>query len=93
MKRTPLRRVSKKRAKELVIYRSLKKYILSQRPYCEMISQSGIPSCLNYATQIHHSHGRGKLLNEVKFWWALCTECHAWIHDHAREARAKGLLK
>lgn len=93
MKRTPLRKVSKKYAKELATYRSLKKFILGERYYCEMPSRTGAPSCLNRATQIHHMKGRGKNLNSVVYWLAICNDCHRYIHDHANEARKLGVLK
>jgi hypothetical protein len=89
-----IRRASKKRAGELKVYQSLKQYILSQRPYCEMPSRTGTPSCLNRATQIHHMKGRaGSLLCNVTYWMAVCQECHDYIHTHAKESRAAGLLK
>jgi hypothetical protein len=89
-----MKRVSKKRAAELKIYYSLKKYILSQRPYCQMPSPTGSPSCMNPATQIHHIKGRaGSLLCDVRYWIAVCPPCHQYIHDHARESRARGLMK
>lgn len=92
MKRTPLRKVSKKYAKELATYRSLKKFILGKRMYCEMPSRTGCPSCLNRATQIHHKFGRGKNLNSVIYWLAVCDSCHKYIEEHKNEARKMGLI-
>jgi hypothetical protein len=92
-RKTPIRRASKKRELELKIYYSLKKYILSQRPYCQIPSANGTP-CLNRATGIHHVKGRaGELLCDVRFWLAVCPQCHDYIHAHAKESRARGLMK
>lgn len=94
MKRTPLRRVSKKRAHDLAIYRSLKKYVLLQRYFCEYPATDGCPSCMKPATEIHHMRGRaGAMLNNVKYWLPICREHHRYLHDHGREARELGLLK
>lgn len=93
-RRTPLRRVSKRRAAELKVYASLKNYILSQRIYCECPSRTGAPTCLNEATQVHHLRGRhGELLNDTRYWLVVCDTCHKYIHSHGRESRQKGLLK
>jgi hypothetical protein len=93
-RKKPLRRASKKRAGELKVYRSLKNYILSRHPYCEMPSRTGAPSCLNKATQIHHVRGRSdNLLCDITWWMAVCEDCHAYIHEHAKESRKRGLLK
>jgi hypothetical protein len=94
MKRTRLRRVSKKREHELKIYYSLRSYMLKKRPYCEMPSRTGAPSCLNAATDIHHIKGRaGSLLCNVKYWLPVCPECHRYIHDHANEMRARKVMQ
>jgi hypothetical protein len=91
MKRTPLRKVSKKRAKELRKYYWERGNFLAMRRFCEM-PKVGI--CLNPATDVHHEKGRrGKTLLDKRYWWAMCREHHRWIHDHAREARKLGLLK
>lgn len=45
------------------------------------------------ATEVHHRNGRtNDRLNDERFWLAVCRESHEWIHNHAREARAKGYL-
>lgn len=88
MKRTTLRRVSKKMEKRLRDYRQLKKQVLSQSSFCEM------PDCGKRGFQIHHVHGRsGENLCNTATWMILCTSCHAWIHSHPNEARKKGYLK
>ena len=45
------------------------------------------------ATEIHHIRGRaGLLLFDMRYWRAVCSTCHAWIHAHPEEARNLGLL-
>lgn len=86
--------MSKRRAKELKTYRELKMFILGKRPYCEMPSRTGAPTCLNPATEIHHVRGRyGPMLNDTRYWIAICDDCHKYLHEHANEARKLGVLK
>lgn len=86
MKKTPLRRVSKKRAKELTQYFKLRKDFLEKNPVCQACD--GEP-----ANQIHHrnhrEHGR---LNDQKDWVAVGNYCHTWIHNHPEAARKEGWL-
>ena len=62
MKRTALRRCSKKHAKELATYRILRLAYISENPICEM------QGCHKQATQIHHKAKRGKNLNAIDTW-------------------------
>lgn len=105
MKRSPLRRASKKRAKQLRVYSALRKTLLVDA-FCEfpdgvvtigMVDSKQIVTsvgCTHRATQIHHIKGRyGTLLVDKNNLMLLCPEHHAWIHDNAKEARKRGLLK
>lgn len=94
MKRTRLRKVSKKKASEQAIYRKLKNDALAPGPLCEFPSLNGYDSgCVNRATQIHHAKGRqGELLNDQRYWWMLCMEHHRYVHDHPNQARKMGLI-
>ncbi len=94
MKRTALRKVSKKRAAQLAMYRGLKDFILRQRPFCECLSPTAAPSCMNRASTLHHIRGRiGPNLCDERYLMPICVTCHDWIHSHAREARRLGLLQ
>ena len=93
MKKTPLRRASKKRAKELATYYVLKKAMLAKRPFCEYPSTNGLPACTNLANDIHHIRGRGRKLNNVLYWLPICAEHHRYLHEHGKEARKLGLLQ
>lgn len=86
MKRTPLRRVSKKHAQNLVTYRALRLAYLEDNPVCEM------PSCHQPATTIHHKAKRGISLNKIDTWMGLCMLCHQKVEDNKLWARAEGYL-
>ncbi len=96
MRKTPLRKVSKKKATEQAIYRQLKNEALSSQPLCEfptLYSNGYEPGCVNRATQVHHAKGQqGALLNDKRYWWLLCMEHHRWVEDHKNEARKMGLI-
>lgn len=86
MKRTPLRRVSKKHAAALKTYSKLRKEYLREHPGCEVCTK-------NAATDIHHKEGRGPNLNRADTWLAVCRPCHHEIHTRPSKARERGLLK
>lgn len=86
MKRSPLRRVSNRRAAENRIYARERKKYLEEHPMCE--------ACLDRpSVELHHKRSRiGRLLCDVRFFFATCSVCHAWIHDNPRKARELGWL-
>lgn len=88
MKKTPLRRLSKKREADYRAYLKEKDEFLEQKLFCEATLH-----CLNPVTQVHHMKGRaGALLRDKVYWLATCTTCHAWIHDNMKEARKRKLV-
>ena len=88
MKRSPLRKVSKKREKHYRAYLIMKPIFLKTHPYCE------VPMCLNYSTSIHHRKGRTphELMTDERFLMAICLRCHDKIHANPKWARTEGLL-
>ncbi len=92
MKKSPLRRVSKKRAAALKLYFAAKNHFLGNYRPCEC---HGVDNpCVNRATEVHHVRGRsGNYLLDQRYWLAICQMCHAWIHDNAKKARQLGLLR
>lgn len=92
MKRTPLRRVSKKRRAEAVIYNAKGKGFMEANPLCnacwKIFGRLPYPS-----TDRHHAALRGPNYLNEETWIAVCRECHDWIHSNARAARVLGLLK
>src|ERR1041385_1275308 len=90
MKKTPLRKVSKKREGELRVYRVLKAEFLKRRPNCEIFE----PCCTRKSVDVHHVNGRnGKRLLIVSDWLSCCRACHSIIHSRPQYAREMGFLK
>jgi hypothetical protein len=85
VKKSPLKRVSKKQQARLRIYYKLRADYLAQHPVCEVCGSNG-------SQDIHHKAGRGSRLNDTEHFVACCRQCHRWIHDNANEAREKGWL-
>ena len=81
-----IKKKSKKLAINERIYSVLRKDFLLDHPTCEC----GQPGCTTIATQVHHKKGRGRWLNFVEFFLAVCYSCHEWIELHPKEAKAKG---
>ena len=84
MKRSPLRRVSKKRQRELREYRELTSSFLTDK-VCEKCGRKR-------KLDVHHKAGRGRFYLDVDTWMAVCRECHDYIHKWPKESREKGWL-
>ncbi len=89
LKRSPLRKMSKAKAKEH------RKYILARaRALPGKICEWPSNVCTQPADDIHHLRGRrGKMLTDQRYWMFICRDHHRYIHDHAKESRQMGLLK
>src|SRR5687768_7920981 len=85
MKRSPLRKVSKKLAPKLKQYSIQRKRFLEENTICPV---TGLPT-----VDVHHAFGRGPYLLDESTWIAVSREGHDWIHAHPNQARAKGWLK
>lgn len=84
MKRSPLKRVSKRRATQNKVYAKVRAEYLDQNPDCEVCG-------FKQSTQIHHRRGRfGSRLNDTAFFLAVCFECHNTIHTDPIWAYGKG---
>lgn len=85
LKRTPLRKVSKKQAARNDLYGKQRKEFLAAHPQCAV--------CGGQATQVHHKAGRGARTNDVSTFIAVCARCHDWIHfGNPAAAREQGFL-
>lgn len=90
MRRTPLKRMGKDKARETAKYWPLRKKFMSDTPFCEFPVSGG---CLNRLASIHHMKGQNwRVMNDTRYWMAVCSEHHSWIEDNKREARKRGLI-
>jgi len=89
IRRTPLRRISKKRQHELTIYRRLKRQHIAAHPTGEVVG------CTNPSVDIHHRLplGRGGRLNDASIFMGVCRQCHIFLHANPSWARERGYLK
>lgn len=87
IRRSPLRRVSKKHAKELRTYSKLRKTFLEEHTTCQY------PGCSSPAQDLHHKKGRGKYLNDATHFMAICRYHHDMIHRNPAIARFGGYLE
>ena len=86
LKRTSLRRISKKRSADLRVYTKTRKEYLLANPTCECCHVAP-------AEDIHHRAKRtGDNFLKEETWMGVCRSCHEWIHNHATIARAQGYL-
>lgn len=86
IKRTPLRKASKKRASEGREYTIVSRQFLADNPTCQLCYKMD-------SSELHHMRGRaGRLLTDTRFFSACCSACHMWIHANPNKARELGLL-
>ena len=92
MKKTPLRRISRKRKPEYQAYLRERDEFLKDK-LCECPPSDWMPSCDKPATTVHHIKGRrGKMLRDKMWWLPVCFEHHREIHAHGRWARDHHLI-
>lgn len=93
-KRPPryIHRMSPKRRARIVEYHKKRRSFLLANPWCAWgLAQN--PKKHIRSTEVHHTRGRiGALLLDERFWKAVSSEGHNWIHAHPNEARKLGLL-
>lgn len=83
----PIRRVSRVRGKQLREYAKARAIYMHQHSLCEILG------CSVWSSQLHHRKGRvGKMLNDKRYWMALCWSHHSKIHDNPRWAMDHGYL-
>lgn len=88
----PIRKVSKKMAKDLQDYGVLRRKHLAEHPECE-IRLPGI--CDGQAVSVHHCAKRGQNLLRADTFKSACMPCHDYVETKmsAEERREKGLLR
>lgn len=88
----PVKKVSEKQAKELIIFEVKKKKHLAEYPDCQV----KLVGCKNNRTRntVHHAGKRGKNLNNEEMFMTACVFCHDQIEFvmSTAERRAKGYL-
>jgi len=84
-----MRKYSKKRSKLNSEYSKLRKQFLEQYPVC----QAKIFNCTTSSSDVHHTKGRGKYLNDTSTWLSVCRNCHNWIEENPNEAKQLGFSK
>lgn len=84
-RKTPLRRISQKRAKEAKEYMKIREGFLEEFPICEVCTKAK-------STDVHHMDKRGKNYLAKDTWLSVCRMCHTKIHEHPSWARANNYL-
>lgn len=91
LKRTPLRKVSKKQAAQMRKYYGVRRAFLIANPACQICPCRGMKPAP--ATEVHHQRGRsGSLLCDTRGFIASCRSCREWPHENTAVARELGLL-
>lgn len=85
-----VRPVSNQRRKALKLYSALAAPFLAEalrdRSFARQCRKEGGP-------EIHHLRGRlGTLLIDRRYWRAVTSQAHRWIHDNPGKARLTGAL-
>jgi hypothetical protein len=89
LKRTPINKVSGKKAKRDAAYSVLREKYLKDNPICQICNTA-------HSTDVHHKYAgadRAKYQNDVTTWMALCRGCHTHLHEHPSWARENNYLK
>ena len=86
LKRTPLKKISDKRKKQVAAYSVLREQFLKDNPNCAVFPHLK-------ATEIHHTHHReNERLNDTRYWLAVSRRGHQYIHNNPEESYAKKWL-
>lgn len=95
-RKTPLKKSSTKRAKEMALYRKERDIFIGRelregRWFCPVMWD--LENRKIAITELHHMKQRhGKLLRDQRFWLAVSALGHQKIHNNPRLARGKGWL-
>lgn len=72
MKRSALRKISKKRVRHNLVYQKAKRIYMRDHPICE--------ACICHPSEsLHHRKGRISHLSNPEFFMAVCNLCHQKI--------------
>ncbi len=91
MKRSPLRKMGKDKARETRKAGPLLHRFLAEHPFCEVPQEAH--DCTLRSTTRHHMKGQHwKIMNDTRYWLSACMNGHTWIEDHKNKARKMGLI-
>jgi hypothetical protein len=82
MKKSYIKKVSKKMGKTTRSYSKQRIEFLLNNPMCH----AKIFNCTLGSTEIHHKKGRDKYHLDIDTWLAVCRNCHNWIEHNPEEA-------
>lgn len=77
---------SVKTAEKLLIYFKIRPIFLNEFPLCAI----KYPGCTYYATQVHHTEGRGKHLLNIRTYLSVCPNCHHTAGVNSKKAIEDG---
>lgn len=98
MRRTRLRRESVKHRERRLSYEVKKVVWLRKHPNCQFEFHDcydtpiGVLCNSPFMCDLHHKMGRGKYLDDERFFMTLCREHHDWVECNKREARIRGYI-
>ncbi len=94
MKRTPLRKVSAKRAAEAKEYSKLRTKFLAEHRLCQAcIILHPVANIQARSVDVHHRFGRaGSNFLDISTWSAVCRDCHDELHAAPNKARELGFI-
>lgn len=90
MKRTPIRRRSRKESARVARYNKAREIVFERSGgSCE----ARTPDCRGVSDQVHHRKGRdGDLVDDIDYLLAACWACHNYIHRHPAESYERGWM-
>jgi hypothetical protein len=95
VRKTPMKRRSKKQAKRLSLYKPIRENYLKENSECAAKMKDGtrLDGCRFFATQVHHGKGRmGDLLFDENYFIPVCDgPCHKWLEENPQAAKEIGL--
>lgn len=88
--RTPVKKISDKRKKEMSVYDKRRLAFLALNKWC----QANLPGCTGISSDVHHMEGRiGDNYLNISKWKALCRNCHKFVEENPEKAKELGLSK
>src|ERR1700738_260580 len=74
-----------------LFHRITKPAWLALHPTCQFL-WCGIPCGSKNGATVHHKKGRGKYLNDIRYFLTTCTTHHAYIHKNPKWSYEHGWL-